>query len=431
MARPNSQLYSAAQSRDQAAILFDLAAKMVRLSPSLVEYVGVRDYQKQLYCPALGTVYKALSADAANNFGLSPVFVVHDELGQVRGPRSALYDALETATGAQESPLSIVISTQAATDNDLLSILIDDALTGADPRVVLSLYTSPPELDAFALETIKLANPAFGVLQNEAEVLAMAADAKRMPSREAEYRNLVLNQRIDVRIYFIPPAAWKACKAPYDARLQGDVFGGLDLSEVQDLTALVLVGLEPDGYVHVKPTFWLPEHGLIDKAQRDRVPYDMWKEQGHLLTVPGRTIEYEYVAQHMRDLFDEHGDRIKRIGFDRYNWRHFEPWLRKTGFTDEELQKFAQVGMGTASMSPALRTLESWVINRKLKHESNPVLNMCVSNAVVSSKDASCRRLDKYRSNGRIDGAVALAIAAAVAGEEKPQQEQSAGIRVL
>src|SRR5690606_36349884 len=34
-ARPNSQLFSAAQSRDQAAILFNLAAKVVRMSPEL------------------------------------------------------------------------------------------------------------------------------------------------------------------------------------------------------------------------------------------------------------------------------------------------------------------------------------------------------------------------------------------------------------
>jgi phage terminase large subunit-like protein len=126
-ARANSQLFSAAQSREQAAILFALAAKMVRMSESLREYVHVRDSAKQLLCPELGTLYRALSAEASTAYGFSPVFVVHDELGQVVGPRSELYEALETAAGAQENPLSIVISTQAPTDADLLSVLIDDA----------------------------------------------------------------------------------------------------------------------------------------------------------------------------------------------------------------------------------------------------------------------------------------------------------------
>jgi phage terminase large subunit-like protein len=93
-ARANSQLYSAAQSRDQAAILFALAAKVVRMSPDLSAVVTIRDTAKQLFCPELGTLYRALSADASTAYGLSPVFIVHDELGQVKGARSELYEAL-------------------------------------------------------------------------------------------------------------------------------------------------------------------------------------------------------------------------------------------------------------------------------------------------------------------------------------------------
>src|SRR5690606_41500741 len=94
-ARPNSELYSSAMSRDQAAIIFRLAAKMVRLAPRLAEYVTIRDTIKQLACPTLGPLYTALSADASTSFGLSPVFIVHDDLGQVKGPRHPLYEAPE------------------------------------------------------------------------------------------------------------------------------------------------------------------------------------------------------------------------------------------------------------------------------------------------------------------------------------------------
>src|SRR6476469_1501316 len=172
--RPNSQLYSAAQSREPAAILFSLAAKIVRMSPKLSQFITIRDSAKQLWCPGLGTLYKALSAEASTAYGLSPSFIVHDELGQVKGPRSELYEALETATGAQDDPLSLIISTQAPTDADLLSVLIDDALQGNDPKVVLSLYTASMDLDPFSVEAIRAANPAFGDFLNDREVLAMA-----------------------------------------------------------------------------------------------------------------------------------------------------------------------------------------------------------------------------------------------------------------
>lgn len=417
-AKPNSQLYSAAQSREQASILFALAAKVVRMSPDLSPVVGIRDTAKQLYCDELGTLYRALSAEASTAYGLSPVLIIHDELGQVKGPRSELYEALETATGAQESPLSIVISTQSPTDADLLSLLIEDGLSGADPRVVVSLYTAPMDADPFSEETIKLANPAFGDFQNAKETLAMAEDARRMPSREAEYRNLILNQRVDMNAPFVSRRVWADCGAPVVESFDGlPVFGGLDLSEVSDLTALVLVA-PVDGVWNVKPTFWLPSNGLADKARADRVPYDVWHRDGWLHATPGPTVDYEYVAEHLANLCDRQD--VRKIAFDRWNWRHLKPWLAKSGFTEDQLEGesaiFEQMGQGFQSMSPALRDLESALLNQKIAHGGHPVLTMCAANATVQADPAGNRKLSKIKSHGRIDGLVALAMAMSVAG---------------
>lgn len=416
-ARPNSELYSSAMSRDQAAIIFRLAAKMVRLSPALNAFVTIRDTVKQLYCPDLGTLYTALSADASTSFGLSPVFIVHDELGQVKGPRHSLYEALETATGAQESPLSIVISTQAPTDADLLSVLIDDAKAGADPRTRLFLFTAEENADPFAEETIRQANPAFGDFQNAEEVLAMAEDARRMPSREAEYRNLILNQRVEASSPFVTKSVWQANGGEPEG--WGAVYGGLDLSETNDLTALVLVSPR-NGLLNVKPSFWIPGEGLAERARKDRVPYDMWKEAKHIFASPGRSVEYEHVAEHIAGLFDRHD--VRKIAFDRYNMKHLRPWLLKAGLPESLIEdRFVDFGQGFVSMSPALRVLESALLNEKLRHGNHPVLTMCAANAVVRMDEAGNRKLDKKRSRGRIDGMVALAMAVAMANEDMHQ----------
>jgi phage terminase large subunit-like protein len=414
-ARANSQLYSAAQSRDQAAILFALAAKMVRLSPELSEFVGIRDTAKQIYCQELGTLYRALSADATTAYGLSPVLIVHDELGQVKGPRSELYEALETATAAQEEPLSIVISTQAPTEADLLSVLIDDAKDENDPRTVLRFQTAPMDMDPFSEDAIRAANPAFDVFMNKREVLAMAADAERMPSRQAEYENLVLNRRVEINNPFVSKPVWQANGGPVAERFDGPVYIGMDLSETQDLTAMVIVSAI-DGLWNVKPTFWLPADGLREKAHADRVPYDVWHREGFLETTPGRSIEYEYVAERLRGVFDSHD--VRQVAFDRWNWRHFRPWLEKADFSDEELERFVEFGQGFQSMSPALRDVEGLLLNEKVRHGMHPVLNMCAANAVVQSDPAGNRKLSKSKSRGRIDGMVAMLMALAVAATE-------------
>lgn len=416
-ARANSQIYSAAQSRDQAAILFELAAKVVRMSPDLSQYVNIRDTAKELLCGELGTFYKALSADAATKFGLSPALMIHDELGQVVGPRSQLYEALETASAAQENPLSIIISTQAPTDADLLSLLIDDALTGADPRNKVELCTAPLDLDPFSEKAIKAANPHFDDFMNKEEVRRQASDAKRLPSREPAYRNLILNQRVEARSPFISRSIWTENGAPPDTLEGKKVYGGLDLSSVSDLTALVLVSEDGD----VEPTFWLPEEGLAEKSRTDRVPYDQWARDGHLNTCPGRAIEYEFVAHHLRGVFDRYDVRL--LNFDRYNMRFLKPWLERAGFSPEELERFKEFGQGFVSMSPALRELESRLLAKKLRHGMHPVLTMCAANAVAVSDPAGGRKFTKAKTTGRIDGMVALAMAIGTAGQIETDED--------
>jgi phage terminase large subunit-like protein len=419
-ARANAQLFSAAQSRDQAAILFGLAAKMIRLSPELNAVCVIGDTRKEIRCPELGTHYRALSADAATAYGLSPALIVHDELGQVKGPKSELYEALETATAAQENPLSIVISTQAPSDADLLSELIEDALKGEDPRTVLRFNTAPPDLDPFSVEAIKAANPAFGLFMNETEVMDMAATAKRMPSRQPEYENLVLNRRVEMNNPFVSRALWEANAATPD-EFDGEVFAGLDLSEVSDLTALVMV-CRMEGRLHVEPIFWLPKEGLREKSERDRTPYYMWASQGLIETTPGKSIQYEWIAERLYALHQHRP--FRKIAFDRWNFRHLKPWLIRAGFAMEEVEGetaiFQEFGQGFASMSPALRTLESLLLNEEIAHGGHPVLAMCAANATVQTDPAGNRKLSKIKSHGRIDGMVALAMAVAVAEAHSP-----------
>jgi phage terminase large subunit-like protein len=427
-ARPNSQLFSAAQSREQAAILFALAAKMVRLSPTLRQYVVVRDTAKQLHCGELGTLYRALSAEASTAYGLSPVLSIHDELGQVKGPRSELYEALETAAGAQEEPLSIIISTQAPNAGDLLSVLIDDAKTGADPKTVLILHTAPEDIDPFSDEAIKAANPAYGDFLNPEEVRGQAEDARRMPAREAAYRNLILNQRVNMHSPYIARSVWESCAGAVDdeAFATKPVYAGLDLSARNDLTALVMIAQDDEGRWNVRPEFWCPEVGLSDRARRDRVPYDVWVRDGHIHATPGASVDLSFVAQRLAEIGSELQLRI--IGFDRWRMDYLTAELNKLGLQYTVLQKvevppegmpdglvLVKHGQGFQDMPPALDGLEAELLNGRLRHGGHPVLTWCAANAVAERNAAGERKLEKAKSTGRIDGLVALAMAMRVA----------------
>lgn len=419
----NSQLYSAAQSREQAAILFGLAAKIVRMSPELNAVVIVRDTAKQLACPELGTLYRALSAEASTAYGLSPAFTVHDELGQVRGPRSELYEALETAAAAQESPLSIVISTQAPNDADLLSLLIDDAKTGADPRVKLVLYEAKHDLPPFEDEAIRAANPHFDVFMNQDEVRRQADEAKRMPSRESSYRNLILNQRVAANSPFIARSVWESCadEIHWSTFQSNPVTIGLDLSARNDLTALAIMAKDDAGVYDLQVEFFAPEVGITERSRRDRVPYDLWAQHGYITLTPGASVDYGFIVYRLLELASDF--QVDEVAFDRWRIDVLKAELARVG-GEIPLIPF---GQGFKDMSPAVDEFETLLLNKKLRHGSNPVLNWCAANAIVVRDPAGNRKLDKSKATGRIDGIIATLMAIGRSAQHEDQDQYITG----
>lgn len=429
-AEPNSQLYSTALSREQASIIFDQALKTVRLSPTLGDYVVARETRKELYVPELGTRFRSLSSDAKSLYGLKPKFIVHDELGECVGSKHPVYTALETATGATTNPLSIIISTQAASGNDLLSLLIDKQLLIKDPRTVLSLHCAASDADPFDIESIKAANPGFEHFQSKDEVLRHAESVRHSPSEFNDYLRYYLNRRVSVKAPFITEEKWGENGAEPSDIAGMTVYGGLDLSEVEDLTALVLVYRDKDrkdAIYNVRPFFWVPEEGLDRKAQADQADYLTWQRQGLLEVVPGSTIDYEFIAAKIKDLIEQ-GVIFDKVAFDRFNFKHFRAAMLRADFSEEWVDKtFIPFGQGYGSMSPAVNALSKLILNNRLKHGNHPVLGWNMSNVVVERDAARNRKLVKGKDSGRIDGAIALTMAAGILQdfEALPDQNKS------
>lgn len=414
----NSQIVSGAQSKEQAAVVFELARKMIEMSPILSKLVRVQPSGKRLLGLSKNVIYRALSAEGKTAHGLSPILAILDEVGQVVGPTDKFVSAITSAQGAYTNPLLIAISTQAPTDADMLSTWIDAQRNAPDPRVVCHVYEAPKyQADGKTLTALDdraawaAANPGLGVFRSIADVEKQCKQAIDMPANEPEFQNLILNMRVEAESPFIPRSVWEANGAHPGDEPTGKLWGGLDLSSVADLTAFVAVDEEGG----VFPTFWLPHEGLVEKARKEKVPYDLWERQGFLLTTPGRAIEYEHAAQFLRGIFDKYD--VQNIGFDRYLMGFLTPWLVKEGFSDSELEKFIPFGQGTVSMTPALRELEVKLCNHRLKHGNHPVLNMCCANAKVVG-DSSARKFDKKKQRGRIDGMSALANAVGVMPSE-------------
>lgn len=417
-AEQRGEVYSAALTRDQAAKLFQEMCAILDAHEELADRVNVIRFTKQievLFGIGAGSIYAALSADAGSKMGLSPSFVVYDELGSA--PNRDLFDALDTATGARENPLMLAISTQAAADHHVFSELIDYGLrvqSGdiVDPSFHLSLHSAPADVDPFSMEAWRAANPALGDFRSLDDVERQASQARLVPSKESAFRNLILNQRVAASTRFIHKAEWDRCNALVDLpSLEGrECYGGLDLSGSRDLTAFVLVFPGEGRSFDVVCQFFMPEANIEERSNEDRVPYDLWAKQGHITLIPGSTIDPGFVADALANAAQTYD--LKTVAYDR--WR-IEDLKREIGLLGAAipLQGF---GQGYKDMSPAVDILERNVAEALIRHGGNPVLNMCAANAVVTRDPAGSRKLDKSKATGRIDGLVALAMALAISG---------------
>lgn len=412
----NGEIYSAANDRDQAALIFKYAAQMVRAEPELEALIKIVDSTKTMVCFNNGSIYRAVSAEAGTKYGLNPTVVIYDELAQSRNRE--LYDALDTSMAAREEPLFIVISTQSNDPQHILSQLIDDGISGRDPSTVCHLYAVPDDAeDVFTDQKIwKLANPALGDFRSLAEMKTAAKRAQRMPSFESAFRNLYLNQRVNVESPLIPRAEWVACKGEVAINPGDEVYLGLDLSGKTDLTALIAVTTGDND--HIKAWFWKPDASLDEHEKRDRVPYFTWKQQGHIETTPGRAVQYDWIAQRIGEII--HTYNVVGMAYDRWRIDDLLNAMGKIGldcYVDgkdnprAEALRLVPWGQGYADMAPAVDALEESILQRRFVHDGHPVLTWNFSNAMIVSDPAGNRKLDKSKTRFRIDGAVAAAMA--------------------
>lgn len=420
----HGEIYSAANDRDQAAIVFKFAKQIVELEPELQELIDVVNSTKTMVAHDTGSIYRAVSAEAGTKHGYSPSVVIFDELAQAKS--RDLYDVLDTSFGAREEPLYIIISTQSNDPEHVLSRLIDDGLSKLDPTIVCHLHAADDDCALDDEAQWYKANPALGTFRDKEDFIAGIRKAMRMPAFEPSCRNLFLNQRVNPTSTLISRAEWAAAAGHVEFEPLEDVYLGVDLSSVIDLTA-VIMGSVTDP-CKVTSFFWKPEELLAEQSAKDfgggSHRYEEWAEAGHLFTSPGRSIDQIVVATFIAELSTKY--RIRGVAFDAWRMGDLLREFDKIGlqaFKDTtEPQEFGKLprggdglrvvpwGQGYRDMAPAIDALEHAIFEHQIVHDNNPVLVWNMSNAVATMDPAGNRKLDKEKARFRIDGAVALAM---------------------
>ncbi|MPW03120.1 terminase TerL endonuclease subunit [Limosilactobacillus fermentum] len=406
-----AEVYGCAADRQQATIVFDVAADMVRMNPALKKRVKILASQKRIIYQPTNSFYQVLSADAYSKHGFNVSGVIFDELHTQ--PNRKLYDVMTKGSGdARTQPLYFLITT-AGTDTHSICYEIHqkalDIMSGRkhDPTFYPVIYGSKESDDWTDPSIWKKANPSLGITVSIDKVKAAFNSAKENPAEENTFRQLRLNQWVKQSVRWMPMDKWDACAFPVDERaLEGRVcYGGLDLSSSTDITAFVLVFPpedESEGFT-ILPHFWIPEDNVDLRVRRDHVPYDIWKKQGYLETTEGNVIHYGYIEQFIDDLGKKYN--IREIAFDRWGAVQMVQNLEGLGFT------VVPFGQGFKDMSPTTKELMKLTLEKKIAHGGHPVLRWMMDNIFIRTDPAGNIKPDKAKSTEKIDGVVATIMA--------------------
>ena len=406
-----AEVYGCAADRQQASIVFEVAADMVRMCPALGKRVKILASQKRMVYLPTNSFYQVLSAEAYSKHGFNIHGVVFDELHTQ--PNRKLFDVMTKGSGdARMQPLYFLITT-AGTDTQSICYethqKAKDILEGRkiDSTFYPVIYGAKADEDWTDPEVWKRSNPSLGITVGIDKVQAACDSARQNPAEENSFRQLRLNQWVKQSVRWMPMDKWDACAAPVDAEaLKGRVcYGGLDLSSTMDITAFVLVfpPTEEDEPFVVLPYFWIPEENIDLRVRRDHVPYDVWQKQGFLQTTEGNVVHYGFIEKFIEELGEKYN--IREIAFDRWGAVQMVQNLEGMGFT------VVPFGQGFKDMSPPTKELMKLTLEKKIAHGGHPVLRWMADNIFVRTDPAGNIKADKEKSTEKIDGIIALIMA--------------------
>lgn len=447
----NAEVYAAGSKKDQAMVLFRDAVSMVTNSPELSSRVvksGVRPVWQLSFVPS-NSFFKPIANDEGQS-GPRPSCGLIDEIHEHKDRYTV--DMIEAGFKSRAQPLLFII-TNSGTDRQTVAYEYHEHACHVAAREVEddSFFAYVCALDdgddPFTDESCwAKANPEIDVILKRSYVRKRVADALHQPSKQNDVMRLNFCIWTEADRAWMTKAAWERTerRPPHRKRdlviedfVGAEAYGGLDLSFSQDLTARAIDFPETIAgalHHHLFLTFWTPEETLLERERRDRVPYSLWVKQGLLTPTQGKIVQMGEVGRQLHE--DQERFDLRFVAFDRYRHKDLKDRMADGGFDPpmiEHPQGFRRAarldeatairfGLFDEKGSPAenplwmpssIEEFEHSIIEERLWTPVNAVLRWNIAGVTPRDDPAGTgnKVFDKRKATGRIDGAVAAAMA--------------------
>lgn len=419
----SAELYAVARDRDQAALVFNVAARMVTLSPILAARLVVKEYNRRIVDERTGSVYEVIAADAKGALGSNPSGVGADEILAWRD--RSMWDAQRSGmgSGARAQPLMVAATTAGNDPNgfaagmhaEMVKVLEDPQRS---PHVFAFVRNTPQDADPWDEANWPHANPALGDFLSWEAMRQEALEARNDPAAENSFRQFRLNQWVAQSSRWMPMHLYRAAAgdvwptpAWHREMFRGrTAYGGFDLSAISDLTAWCLVFPDGTGAADVTWRFWVPEAKVPSLDVVTNGAFSRWVRDGWVTTSEGNRVDhdvdvYPQIEADARD--------FNVAGADGDEWSMYRVVQEIGQRTGVEVATYSNT---YKRMTPGGDELMALVKEESFRHHGNPVAEWCFDNVEIfrAKFDANLYRLnkpDRGAPGARVDAVPAAVMA--------------------
>ncbi len=425
------EVYSAAADKEQAGLVYAVAAQMVRQNSVLGNRLKVIDSRKRIVDYKSNTFYQVLSRETCSKHGINPSAIIFDELHAQ--PTRELWDVLVEGTDyARAQQLVLALTTAGVYDVNSICWEVRERARQikegivADKSFLSVMFVADKDKDDWEDEKVwARVNPSIGHIFTLDKIREDYENVKQNPARLNNFLRFRLNIWVNQATRWLPMDFWDLGNIPVEKKelIKRACYGGLDLSSTTDLTCFCLV-FPPDGpdiYWRFLCHFYVPEDTIVKRSKEDRVPYDIWAKQGLITATPGNVVDYAFIRRDIQNaakIYD-----LREVAYD--------PWgavKLATELDNDDGIPMVEHRQGYKSMSPPMKELYKLICAGVIAHGGNPVLRWCADNLAVEMDAAENVKPAKNKARERIDGIVAVAMGLSRAivhgGHEKSVYEE-------
>lgn len=421
---PGSEVYAVATKKDQAKLVWLESKRMVKKSPALLK--RIKPLVSEMVSEWNDSTFKPLGSDSETLDGLNVHGAMMDEIHAWKDKN--LYDVIVDGTSSREQPMIFMITTAGTVRESVYDMKYEEAemlLNGLDDpdgykddRFLPIIYELDKREEWTDPSKWAKANPGLGTIKKVDQLETKVNKAK---ANSLLVKNLLTK---DFNIRETSTEAWLT----FEQLNNPDTFdieklkpsygiGGCDLSSTTDLTAAKVIFMVPeDPHIYVKQMYWLPEDILEQRSKEDKIPYNLWHEQGILRTTPGNSVHYKFVTKWFLEIRDEYGIYLPWIGYDKWSANYWVEDMQ--GYFGKEAM--IPIAQGKQTLSSPMKLLGADLESKLINYNNHTIDKWCLSNTAIDvDKNLNIQPNKTKNQRRRIDGTAALLNAYVVLQEKR------------